>query len=844
MTTKGGNESSVVDSIDNVKPIESALFSAATFFDIISSDIGTGPTHNLALNLPKPAIVAFYGFRGGAGRTLALAHVATALARRGLAIAGVDLDLEAPGLHSVFGVEPGPATGALYLLRDAFLASPEQREHLDAAPHVVRVPDVEDLWVVPAGAINQRYLATLEELNVSLWHLDATTHPLRTLAAALQRALPRLDAVLVDCRTGFHPMAATTLFHASDAIVLCTTLSPQIWEGLRVFLDALKVARTRRDGAPALLVLPSMVPPGEVGDQLVRAFVDRFRGEHDERVTRAPDAELATLEDPTKQLWELDAVRYDADIAARGTVDLRRDSRFGPYRSLEESIARAAGADLDELAGSRAANLDVRRVLDELVIPRSHAFAEEIPNESVEDLFVKSSRHARIEDRQTTLIVGAKGAGKSLFWRWLIRQPPGERRFIPGHAPVRASNEGGPLNLSPDALKELERSAAMTKHGTHKAFWGLYAVARIKALEPDVNCVPADANGEERKVLRQLFKATNSSLLLTALVRVLELESAGTLAERCLAQADASLLENRRLAVTLVYDGLDDGFDVGVDAESMRQRYVTALLQLLGDVRGRHLRLSFKVFLREDVWESVTPQNRSHLDAARVDLKWEPRDLWTMAARLLQSSETYRQAVPLPSPNATVADLERALEPLWGRHIEGNQTTRTANYVKNRMADGVGRFFPRTLVQMLGKAIEEERSKIDPLPGRVIRLRSLQRGIESASKQRVTDLQSEYKALAPYLGLFTGEQPTGTRDEIRNRLQRRFVAEARRTKPGVKKSRGVVAGALHAGAGGWMKVVQLLETVGVLGRYRAAADNVLQVALLYRPGLGIPLYGG
>jgi hypothetical protein len=731
----------------------------------------------------------------------------------------------------------------VYLLRQAFITNANQRWELDAAPHLVRVPEVDDLWIVPSGIIDQHYLAALEELNLPGWHLSPGPHPLRTFVDAIGRAVPKLDVVLVDCRTGFHAIAATTAFHAADAVVLCTSLSPQIWEGLCIFLDALAIARSYRRGSPALLVLPSMVPPGESGDHLAQAFITRLKEEHDHRLAPLSNEEIAKLEDPKRAPWEVNAIRYDTDLAARGCVDFRRDAAFDRYRSLTEAIARSVGADLDILAATRTQSLDRKRVLSELKIPKSAAFAEEIPSESIEHLFVKSSRHARIEDPHSTLVIGAKGAGKSLFWRWLIRQPINARRFVAGHAPRRASTEGGALTLSADALKELERSAQMAKSSTHKAFWTLYALARIAEVEPSTRTAANDLEGKEKVAFRALLHATSAAELQTALLTVLRIPTAGTLSEQMLERIDRTLQNTQRPKLTLVYDGLDDGFDVGIGADAMRQRYVTALLQLLGDVRGRYAWIALKVFLREDVWEAAALQNRSHLEAGRVDLRWETHDLWQMALRLLRTSATYSDSVVLPPMESTALDeLERALEPLWGRFTEGNQTARTANYVKNRMADGLGRFFPRTLVQMLETAVEEEKKKQDATAGRVIRLRSLQAGIEQASKTRVKDLESEYTILAMYLKLFNREQPTGTRTEIRGRLQRKWASSMRSAKShGAKK--GVQAGVLHAGKGGWMNVVQFLETVGVLGP-RDGAEDKLQVALLYRPGLGIPSYGG
>ena len=49
--------------------------------------------------------IMFYSYKGGSGRTVAVANVSAALAKLGKRVAAIDLDFEAPGLHYVFGAE-------------------------------------------------------------------------------------------------------------------------------------------------------------------------------------------------------------------------------------------------------------------------------------------------------------------------------------------------------------------------------------------------------------------------------------------------------------------------------------------------------------------------------------------------------------------------------------------------------------------------------------------------------------------------------------------------------------------------------------------------------------------
>ncbi len=54
-------------------------------------------------------IVTFYSFKGGVGRSMAVANVADILARQGLRVLMVDFDLEAPGLEQYFQINHAAA---------------------------------------------------------------------------------------------------------------------------------------------------------------------------------------------------------------------------------------------------------------------------------------------------------------------------------------------------------------------------------------------------------------------------------------------------------------------------------------------------------------------------------------------------------------------------------------------------------------------------------------------------------------------------------------------------------------------------------------------------------------
>ncbi len=253
------------DPVQDAQPPSPKMFSPATFGAVLHAAAQvSGP--------PKPIeaaahpVVAFYGFRGGSGRTTALAHVAVALAARGKTVLVVDLDLEAPGLSTVLRAgDIAEGLGSLALLRVAERVDSADADELRIAPHLVAsgagLPSVQ---VLPAGKLGVKYQNQLDMLNPSLWHIMEGSSPLRLLLDRVrQELLP--DVVLLDCRTGFAPLSAAAIFHEADAVVVCLPATRQSHDGARTVIDTLRAAQSRRAGRPLALLVPTMFVESDEG---------------------------------------------------------------------------------------------------------------------------------------------------------------------------------------------------------------------------------------------------------------------------------------------------------------------------------------------------------------------------------------------------------------------------------------------------------------------------------------------------------------------------------------------------------------------------------------------------
>jgi tetratricopeptide (TPR) repeat protein len=210
-------------------------------------------------------IVTFYSFKGGTGRTMALANVAWILAANGMRVLIADWDLESPGLHRFFQpfMDPdvGHWPGVVDFVRRYVWAAMEERNRFpvtDTADDDSRQPEQDAMtaligkqvsgltdyavpvtWQFPdAGAIHFLspgkqdkgvYEATLSALDWdNLYNNLYGGQLLDALRAHLKRSF---DYVLIDSRTGLSDIADICTLHLPDMVVDCFTLSTQGIEG-------------------------------------------------------------------------------------------------------------------------------------------------------------------------------------------------------------------------------------------------------------------------------------------------------------------------------------------------------------------------------------------------------------------------------------------------------------------------------------------------------------------------------------------------------------------------------------------------------------------------------------
>ncbi len=207
----------------------------------------------------SPPIVSFYAFKGGTGRSTALAIFAAQRAQVGERVVVVDLDLSAPGV----GILLSESAAVQFGVVDYWLEQPLVGQSLDLRDYYYRVgnPDVIGtgaILVFPAGRLDASYPVKLSRLDFT--PPTEGKHPLETLLLQI-RAQLRPDWILLDARAGISEAAGFALGGLAHLNLLFGGTSDASWAGLRLAVRRLGAARAERNlPQEDCLLIHSMVP--------------------------------------------------------------------------------------------------------------------------------------------------------------------------------------------------------------------------------------------------------------------------------------------------------------------------------------------------------------------------------------------------------------------------------------------------------------------------------------------------------------------------------------------------------------------------------------------------------
>ena len=187
--------------------------------------------------LPEPkkpgTVYTFYSYKGGVGRSMALANVAALLARGGSRVLGIDWDLEAPGLERYFLdrsphlAESRAATPGLIDLVYGYVQGqpPDWRKCLlKAWPFG---PNQSSLSILSAGMSGPEYVRKVQGAD---WRKLFDEHDMGQHFEDLRGEwAAEFDFVLIDSRTGISDIGGISPSRCRTCWCSCLPPAARAW---------------------------------------------------------------------------------------------------------------------------------------------------------------------------------------------------------------------------------------------------------------------------------------------------------------------------------------------------------------------------------------------------------------------------------------------------------------------------------------------------------------------------------------------------------------------------------------------------------------------------------------
>lgn len=185
--------------------------------------------------------VTFYSYKGGVGRSLALANIACLMAEdqeHSQRILLWDFDLEAPGLHKLFP----PKEPQNYGFIDFAYTYAISKEVPNIEDYIYE-SEVEGVYVLPAGRLGKSYCEKLRRIDWLRFFGSDLRDPgpfFGKIMDSLKNISNPFDYVLIDSRTGLNDQAGICTQVLSDLLVILFRLSVQNLDGLEHLVPAIK----------------------------------------------------------------------------------------------------------------------------------------------------------------------------------------------------------------------------------------------------------------------------------------------------------------------------------------------------------------------------------------------------------------------------------------------------------------------------------------------------------------------------------------------------------------------------------------------------------------------------
>jgi len=183
-------------------------------------------------------VITFYSYKGGVGRSMAMANIGVVLAQWGYKTLVIDWDLEAPGLEKYFQgyIDPDTITkkaGLIDLLNLRLNELSMDVSCINWEEYITPVPvnGNTHLHLITSGRRDENYVKNVRRFDFASFYNDCDGG--QYLEDLRESWLNTYQFVLIDSRTGLTDSSGICSIHMPDVLVLLFTPNEQSFEGIK-----------------------------------------------------------------------------------------------------------------------------------------------------------------------------------------------------------------------------------------------------------------------------------------------------------------------------------------------------------------------------------------------------------------------------------------------------------------------------------------------------------------------------------------------------------------------------------------------------------------------------------
>lgn len=221
-------------------------------------------------------------------------------------------------------------------------------------------------------------------------------------------------------------------------------------------------------------------------------------------------------------------------------------------------------------------------------------------------------------------------------------------------------------------------------------------------------------------------------------------------------------LGQKNKTVWILLDKIDELFANKTD---IRKECIEGLFGAYIDLIARYKSIKFKIFLRTDIWKSLSFVNKSHLTDKTTNITWEPSTLKKLLIKRAVFSEVIHNYIcSVIRTTSWEDDIDTCFNLIFPEKVySGPHEAKTMTWLIERSTDGLGGVYPREIINFGNYAVKNELQRTDSLQEEITEGMSILSGpsirdaYSSVSSVKVNSYLSEFPSLSKHFEKFAGQ---------------------------------------------------------------------------------------